>query len=337
MRILFGSKKRAVIVIILLALSFYLLRSFVFKPKTQVSSTTIKRGDVSEELVLTGMIEADEHANLSFQTSGELSYLGVKEGDVVKKGDVLAKLDTTILYQNFLQAQADLRRYQASLNNVYDQLQGHSDNESYTQIETRTAAEVNKDKAYRAYVSAQQNLANATLKAPFGGVIADVTYPFTGINTMLTTPQIEIFNPNTVYFEVSADQTEVTQLSEGQKVKIVLDSYPSKDIEGTVGYIGSTPKTGELGAVYKVKVLFVSTLTDYKSYKVGMTGDAKFITATKKDVLYVPTQYLKADANGRYILLGSPKNKVYVEAGLENDDKVEVKSDKIQENELVYN
>lgn len=334
--ILFSTRRRTVITIIAVIAIVVFLKFFVFKPKVEVKTANVEIGLVSEDLILSGQIEADEHANLSFQTSGELAYLGVKEGQEVKKGDVLAKLDTTVLYQSYLQAEADLRRYQATLNNTYDQLQGHDSDESYTQIETRTAAEVNKDKAYRAFVAAQKNLSNATLKAPFSGLISSVNYPFTGVNTIFSQPQIEIFNPKTVYFEVSADQTEVTKVAEGQKVKISLDSYSEQDLPGIVGFVGSTPKAGEVGAVYRIKVLFVSNMDDYRKFKVGMTGDASFVAKEVENVLYVPSEFIKADANGRYLLVGSPKNKVYVNVGLEGEERVEIIGDNVKVGDIVY-
>jgi len=332
----FGTKKKALTSLVVLVVLALVLKNTVFKPKAVVVVGEVKRGPVTEELVLSGEIQADEHANMAFQTSGELAYLGVNEGDEVKRGDVLARLDTTVLYQTYLQAEATLRKYQASLDNTYDQLQGHENDESYTQIESRTSAEVNKDNAYRSFVVAQKNLSNSTLRAPFDGVVSAVTYPYTGINTVFTQPQIELFNPHTIYFDVSADQTEVIKLEKGTDVKIYLDSYPDDEIDGVVGFVGSTPKVGEAGAVYKIKVLFVSNMSDYQKFKLGMTGDAKFITDKKSDTLYVSVDFLKADANGRYLNVGNSKNKIYVDVGLEGEDYIEIISDKVSEGDKVY-
>ena len=333
---LFSTRKRIIVFIFSLIVVGLVVRYFAVKPQAEVKTAKVEKGTVSEELILSGQIKADEHANMAFQGSGELDFLGVKEGQEVKKGDVLARLDTTVLYQAYLQAEANLRRYQASLNNTYDQLQGRGNDESYTQIETRTVAEVNKDNAYRSYVAAQQNLANATLRAPFDGVISSLTYPFTGVNTVFSQPQIEIFNPKTVYFEVVADQTEVLDLTEGQKVKIYLDSYNDQSVDGVVGFIGSTPKVGEVGAVYRIKVLFVSNMSDFRKFKIGMTGDARFVSSEVSDVLYAPADFLKADSKGRYVLVGNQKNKVYVDVGLEGEARVEIKSDKVKVGDTIY-
>src|SRR3972149_7671559 len=216
-RKMLGSRKRLIILIIL-AILFATGWRYLSSRKTASNKTsTVEKGNVSEELVLSGTIEADEHANLAFLSSGQLDKVFVTEGQTVVKGQELARLDTTSVYQTLLEAEADLRRYEASLEKTYDDVQGHEKDESFAQRETRTVAETNRDKAYRSYLIAQKNLGNSSLKAPFDGIVASITHPFSGINTPLTEYTIEIVNPQTIYFDVSADQSEVNQISKDQK------------------------------------------------------------------------------------------------------------------------
>ncbi len=334
-QIILRRKKLVFVLIVLGAVGFFVLSKYVFPSKEGFEEARVERGMVREELVLSGEVKADEHAKLSFLTSGELDYVGVTEGLEVKKGDVLARLNTTVLYQTYLSAEADLRRYDTSRDKTYDDVQGHAKDESYTQKETRTIAETNRDKAYRAYVAAQQNLSNATLKAPFDGIITSITHPFTGVNTSLTESQIEIVNTSTIYFEVSADQSEVNKISKGQKVAIVLDSFSGEEHEGVVEYIGLTPKAGEAGAVYKVKVKFTSLEDLTSKFRIGMTGDAKFILSQVDDVLFVPSNFVNSDSKGTYVHLGKTNNKAYIEKGLEGEERTEIKKG-VEEGDRVY-
>lgn len=306
------------------------------KANASVETAKVTKGTIKEEMVLSGTVSADEYAKLTFAGSGELTFMGVKEGQEVKKGEKLASLDTTILYQSYLQAQASLRRYQASLDSTYDTVQGHTTNESFAQIEARTIAETNKDNAYRAFVAAQENLSNATLKAPFDGVVSSITYPFTGINTFSTTPQIEILNPSTLYLDVSADQTEVIRLKVGQNVTIIFDSFPDKELSGKVDYVGLTPKAGEVGSVYSVKVTFVDLDGLNGIIKMGMTGDVKFTLSEKENVLQVPQKFIKSEKDGKYLYVGSKKNKVKIEVGIEGEDNAEIMG-AIEEGDLIFN
>jgi len=328
-------KKLLILIVVGLSVAGYFVRRTFFPSTDGFEEAKVERGVVREELVLSGEVKADEQARLSFLTSGELDYVGVTEGEEVKKGNVLARLDTTILYQTYLSAEADLRRYDASKDKTYNDVQGHTKDESFAQIETRTIAETNRDKAYRAYVSAQQNLANATIRAPFDGIISSVTHPFTGVNTSLTESQIEIVNPKTILFEVSADQSEVNQISREQKVIIVLDSISSEEYEGQVEFIGLTPKVGEVGAVYEVKVRFLDANLDANKLRIGMTGDAKFVLSQKENVLFVPSTFVNSDTKGNYLNLEKANNKIYVETGLEGEEKTEIKSG-VKEGDVIY-
>ena len=301
--------------------------------KKGVESTEVKKGTVREELILSGEIKATEHAFLSFLSSGELSWIGVKDGDKVKKGQWLARLDTTSLYQQYEQAVADLRKTQATADKVLDDVKDHDDDETMTQKDLRTTAEANRDRAYRALEIAKENLANGYIKAPFDGVISNVVFPFTGVSTTYTQAQIEVINPETMYFKVLADQTEIGDLLIGQKVLVTLDSYLNEELTGTITSIGYTPKSNETGTVYEVKLKFDQL--DTGKLRVGMTGDARFVLKEVRDVLYVPVEFLNSDTKGKYLKKKIKNGKVYIETGLEGEEFVEIKGE-IKEGDVVY-
>lgn len=77
-----------IVFIILFLVGFYLIRRFVFPLRNGFEEAKVKRGIVRDELILSGVVKAEERASFSFLTSGELDYLGVIEGQEVKKGDV---------------------------------------------------------------------------------------------------------------------------------------------------------------------------------------------------------------------------------------------------------
>jgi len=298
-----------------------------------LETNEIKRGEVKEELILSGEVKAVEHAILKFQSSGELDWIGVSEGERVKKGQVLAKLDTYSLYQQYEQAVANLRKYQASADKVLDDVKDHDDDETWEQRDDRTTAEANRDSAYRALEVARKNLANANLKAPFAGIVTNISNPFTGVNTTLAESQIEIVNPETMYFEVMVEQTDLTDLSLGQEVKMVMDAYLEDEWVGEIESITYTPSTGEAGTVYEVKVVLKNLSTD--KLRVGMTGDSSFVLKQDQDVLYVPSKFVNSENGDKYLNLGGRRKKVDVEIGLEGEEVVEVRGD-IKEGDVIY-
>ena len=310
-------------------------RFVVFPRKAEIETARVEKGEVKEELVLSGEINADEYAKLSFPTSGQLAWVGVKEGDLVKKGQALSKLDTTTLNTTYQQAKATLREEEATVENIHDQVKGHSGDETFSQKDTRTAAEVAKDKAYEAYIAAEYNLRNAVLYSPFTGIITYLAHPFSGVNVLFSETQVEVINPNTIYFDVTADQNEVIDLSVGQKVAIILDSIPDEELEGEVVFVSYAPKAGEAGTVYKIKVKFVKDSFDITKYRIGMSGDAEFILDQKDEVFFAPPRFIKSDRNGKYVQLGGKNNKVYLETGLEGEDRIEIIGD-VKEGDTLY-
>lgn len=324
-----------ILIIALFAIGIFTYFKIASSKNDSVATTEVKRGDVEEVLILSGEIKADEYAKLTFPTSGEISWVGVKEGDKVKKGQALAKLNTVILNAVFQQAKATLRAAEATVANIHDQVKDHTGDETFAQKDARTTAEAAKDRAYEAYVAAEYNLRNATLTAPFSGIVTTLTHPFSGVNISVAEPQVELINPDTMYFDVSADQSEVMKLSIGQEVNIVLDSISDEKLKGKIVFIGYTPKINEVGTIYKVKVAFEKQM-DIKLYRIGLTGDATFIISKREGVLFVPPKYVKSDPNGNYLKKSGKNGKTYIEIGLEGEDSTEIISDEIKEGDTVF-
>ncbi len=329
-------RKKLIIFLVVLIAGFFGWRSYSSINGKDLETAEVKKGIVEEELILSGSIMADEHAILTFSSSGKISWVDVAEGDWVKKGQALAKLDTTSLNSAYQRALSDLRSADATAERVHDDVKDNDDDETYTQKETRTTAEVAKDKAWEAVLIAEENLRNATLLSPFEGLITYVANPFSGVNVIYTASQFEVVNQETIYFNVSADQSEIIDIHKDQKVNIILDSYLEEQFEGEVAFISMTPKSGELGSVYKVKVIFESGDVSADKLRIGMTGDAKFILNEKHDVLYVPSDFINSDSEGKYVKTGEGKNdKIYVELGMENEERVEISGD-IKEGDTIY-
>lgn len=322
-----------IIVVLVLGIAGF----FFFSRKSQNGSvtTTVQKGEVKEELILTGSVKADKHVVLYFPTGGKIAGVYVKEGEWVKRGRALTALDRTILNTTYQQALNTQKSYQATAEQVVDSVKDHKSDETFIQKATRTTAEVNRDNAYDAVRAAEYNLKNATLYAPFEGVITSLPFPSPGVNVMATDPQVELLDPASIYFEVEADQSEVVDIKDKQKVEIVLDSYRDKSFMGTVSFIAYTPKANEAGTVYKVKVVLDAAQMKELLPRIGMSGDAKFVLSQKEDVLYVEPKFIHSDKDGKYVNLGGKNRKVRVTIGAEGEERVEITSG-IKEGDVLY-
>lgn len=319
----FLTKKNILIAVVLLILVGIFTKGFGLFAKKVTDRYELKKGAIKEEIVISGEVKADKYSAMNFSTSGKLGWVGVAEGQSVYKGQALVKLDTDILNSAFETAKANLRAAEASVQYIHDTVKDHSGDETYYQKTTRTTAEAAKDAAYEAYKVAEENLKNATLYAPFKGIVSSLINSAPGVNVLYSETAVEVVDPETVYFEVYADQTEIIKLSSDQKVELILDAYSDETIEGTINYLGLTPQDVDGGSLYKVKISF-SEKPDIQKIRVGMTGDAKFIIKEKDNVLQAPIKFINNDKKGKYVLVGNMNNKVYIETGLEGEENIEI-------------
>ncbi len=314
------------VLVVVLALVSYRVFFGGTKPQ-KYDSVKVEKGDLLETISTTGRVKADEYANLTFQTGGRISFVSVKKGQTVKKGQAIAGLDTTILNASYQQALNNYRAYQAAAENAVDSVKDHSGDETFAQKATRTSAEVSRDNAYDAVGIARQNLKYATIYSPFNGIVAEVNPSFPGANVTPATASYIVVNPQTTYFDSEIAETDLPQIKVGQKVKIKLDAYPDDLIEGVIDNVGMVAFTSSTGGnAYSLRINLPSNI-DMK-YKVGMEGDVDIILETLNNVLKIPTSAVVNEEGKDYVWVyenGKVSKKEVVVGGNSNED-TEIKS-----------
>lgn len=316
-------KKKKIIFILLFILIFLVGKYFlVDSKKTTVDFATAKKGNIKEELTLSGKVDAQDHAVLSFGISGKVNWIGVKEGDWIKKWQAVATLEKETLEATLRQKWQDFTAAKAASDEYYDGRTGTS--ESYDEKITRTALDATQNKAYDSVRIAQENLKSAVLYSPIDGLVVGANPDLAGVNVTAVGSSYEIVNPSTVFLKVIADQTEVGSIKAGDTGEIIFDSYSDQQIKGVVKDIAFIPTKDETGTVYDVNVLLNNVDNkDYK-YRLGMTADINFIIKEKDNVLMIPLKYVNSDNDGKFVLVGEDKKKVYVKTGLEDSQNTEV-------------
>jgi len=325
----FATKRRLVILgIIILAIIAVRVVS-ARRSRAEVDTVSVRKGKLVESVSASGEVKATEAADLAFQTAGTISFIGVKEGEIVKRGQLLAKLDTTKINADFQRARADLRDTEATVDRVHDDLKDKGSSETLTERETRTAAETAKDKAYEAVLKAEKDLRGASIFAPFAGTVTNLEEGYTvGTNVLSTVKILSVVNPETVYFSVEVNETEVINLRQEQEVLIDLDAYPDEEIIGTVETINfGSIITSTGGTAYRVRV----TLPENNSlkFRTGMNGDAKLVVSETDDVLLVNLSAVVEEDGKTFVwIVGKNKkiSKVEIEVGASSVDDVEVTS-----------
>lgn len=332
----FIKKRWYIILLLLLIAGFFVYRSNSSQNANEKTNPyKVKRQTLKETLSLSGKIDAEEKTTLRFQTSGRLSWVGVKEGDYVKKYQSIASLD-----QRALQKQLD-----KDLNDYLDtrwSFEQTKDNNNQGQPIT-TALQRILDKSQfglnKSVIDVElQNLSleYANLWTPIEGLVTRVASPFAGVNITPSQAEFDIVNPNTIYFSALADQTDIVKITNLKKGYIVFDSFPDKTVNGQITAIGFTPKNGETGTVYEVKLSLGDGNSDNR-YRLGMTGDVEFVLKQKTNVLSVPSSYLKTENSKKYVYkkINDKKIKTFVTTGSEYGDDTEI-LDGLAAGDIVY-
>lgn len=311
------------------------VRSFGQRGQTiEVETGEVTVSDISEGFSASGEVNSSEFATLTFSTSGQVSWVGAKEGDTVTKWQGLASLNTKTLA---LQLEKLLNLFEREFTEFDDTNYSVRDDiltDSVRRIKER--AQIDLDQTVIDVEIQKEALRLSGIVAPFRGVITKTYFIFPGMNVTPATPVFDIANPDRVYFEAEINETDVPTLSNGGNAKIALDSYPDEIYEGTIesiGFASFVSTTG--GTAYKVKI----TLPDNENmkFRLGMGGDAQFILFTRENVLVIPATALVEEDGKSYVwtVENGRAKKVEVETGAISLDTVEIVSGVNEEQKVI--
>ncbi len=290
-----------------------------FGPIT-VTAAAPSRGPAVEAVYGSGIVEPEVMVALGPKVSGRLQELAVDEGDAVRKGAVLARLDSRDLAATVAEWESRVRFGEAEFRRV---------EELYRR---RLAAETDRDRARNELATAtaardrvREQLAEMTLRAPEDGVIlrrdgeigqlqrpGDILFWFSCCGGLRVSAEI--------------DEEDIPSVAPGQRVLVAADAFPERVFEGQVREI--TPKGDPVARSFRVRI----ALPPDTPLRVGMTADCNIVVAERNDALRVPATAIAGDKlwviqDGRLaeraVTLGAGHDGlVEIRAGLAADDLV---------------
>jgi RND family efflux transporter MFP subunit len=303
--------------------------SYVKGPIEKYETAKVKVQDLSQTVSASGEVVAEKQVTLKFQTSGKLAWVGVKEGDQVKKWQAIASLDKEELRQTL---KKELNDY---MNERWDFDQ---DREDYLITSDDLDSYTLENDIRRILDKAQFDLNNkvidveiadlairlATLVTPIDGIVVDIEEPVAGVNITPATAEFIIADPSEMKFVANIDETDIGLVRLGQKVTLVLDAY-EEEFEGEITKIAfSAVATSGGGTAFPIEIKLPENLN--QKFKVGMNGDAEILVNSKADTLTVPSRAIKEEAGAAFVQVieGREVRQVEVKTGLENDSKTEI-------------
>ncbi len=291
----------------------------------KVTVENIKRQSLTSIISASGEVKPKKSINISAQVPGRIVKIAVKEGDIVKAGEFLLKLDSTQYEANAETSRniinsnkADLIQSEARLlrdKNSYERQRKLFD-EQLISSDSLEAAKAQYDvsqaqvNAYTFQIrqaesnlkSSLDNLAKTTFNSPIAGVITSLKVEegeVAIIGTMNNpgTVLMTIADLSVMEVEVQVDETDVVGVRLGQEGNIRVDAYPDTVFKGKVTEIGSSAlqkTTAASSSTQESKDFKVVVTLDNPSQKLkpGLSASADIVTDAKKEVLAVPISAL---------------------------------------------
>jgi HlyD family secretion protein len=299
-------------------------------PEVQVQTSPITRGDIVDTVGATGTLQAVTTVQVGSQVSGNIQMLGADFNSIVKKGQVIAKLDPSLFEAQLQQARANLNQTRANLAKARSDLERTKVQLTDAQQKHARAKELaarglvpqsELDAAKIAVDTAQAGLASqeATVNQTQAAVTQSqasvnqnqvnldhtiITAPIDGIVTQrsvdvgqtvaasMQAPTLFVIAADLTKMQVNAniDEADVGRIRPGQHVTFHVDAYPTDNFEGTVSQIRLQP-------VVVSNVTTYGTVIDVPNLqlklKPGMTANVKVEIAKRSDVLRIPNSALR--------------------------------------------
>ncbi len=348
-----SSRKTVIIIVVIIAAAILLFLGYtiggsLFNPAEEVKLVTVtlqSPSQASADLAASGYVVAQRKAAVASKGTGRLEYLGVVEGDKVKKDQVLGRLEDNDIRAQLEEANANLKLAEADLKdseNNYNRQKELLKSGATTQMDVDAAEAQYKrvlasiDVAKANVNSAQVALENTLIRAPFDGTVltknaevGEIVAPL-GASTTSRGAIVTMADMKSLQVEADVSESYIERIKTGQSCEIILDAYPQTSYEGFVDKI--VPTADRSKATVLVKVGFKkydSKVLPEMSAKVLFLSEQ--LTAEQKNepsVLVVPfTSVAKRDGRDVAFMVKDDKAvEVPVVKGRDLDSFIEIKS-----------
>jgi HlyD family secretion protein len=282
----------------------------------QVNTAPATRGEIVDAVGSTGTLQAVTSVTVGSQVSGNISELHADFNSMVKKGQVIARIDPTLLQAQLDQSRANLEKSKAdrdrnkvSLEDAQIKLKRAEDlNEKklITQadldtarinVKTAEASLVSSDKTVtQAEATVQQNQVNVehcVITAPIDGIVTQRSVDVgQTVAASMSAPTIFVIAADLTKMQVNAsiDESDVGRIRPGQQVTFRVDAYPGREFRGVVAQIRLQPTVVQNVTTYST---IISVPNPDYSLKIGMTANLKIQIDIREDALRIPNATLR--------------------------------------------
>jgi HlyD family secretion protein len=276
----------------------------------RMKELAVERGTFQIIVSANGIVRPIDRIEIKSKASGEIVEMTVEEGDVVKAGALIARLDQKDERAALAQAEADLDIAKAEFTQAERTFERREklyqsqliSEEERDQIELALATAKGKlIQATTTLERAQERFAEAIVRAPIDGVILQKYVEkgqiiASGVsNVSGGTPIVDIADMSSVHIEAGVDEIDIGRVSVGQEVAVVADAFPNTTFEGKIVRIAPEAKIEQNVTLFDVVVAVKNRDGRLNS---GMNTGIEIIIDRREDVLLIPAAALQQREGG---------------------------------------
>ena len=305
-------------------------------------------GNIRRTTVVTGKIEPRNEVNVKPQINGIISELRKEAGQMVKEGEVIAKLRVIPDMNSLSSAQSRVRLAEINLKQAktnYDREKALWDKrlvsdeefdqvtQAYNQAKEEQAAAQESLEVIRDGVSSRNTTGSSTLiRSTITGLILDIPVKVGNsviqANTMNDgTTVATVANMSDLIFDGNIDETEVGSLVEGMPMLISIGALPDFSSEAELEYI--SPKAVENNGANQFEIKAAVQVDAGHKIRSGYSANAEIVLAHADSVLVIPESALEFQGDSTFVFRKSGEDsyeRVAVETGLSDGLNIEIKS-----------
>lgn len=292
-----------------------------------VEFADVKTMTLTETVSATGKIQPEVEVKISSEVSGEIIALPVKEGQPIKKGDLLIRINPDLYESSVSRSAASMSTAKAGLNQAEAQYKVAKANYNRNKtlfdkgvisksewdkiVSEYEVAQANKSSAFyqvesagASVTEAKDNLNRTTIYSPVDGTIskldAELGERVVGTQQMAGTEILRVANLNNMEVEVDVNENDIVKVQIDDEAEIEVDAYLKRKFKGVVTSISNSASadlTADQVTNFKVKVRILKESyqdmlegkpANYSPFRPGMTATVDIITEKKVDIVAVP-------------------------------------------------
>ncbi|MEP7155425.1 MAG: efflux RND transporter periplasmic adaptor subunit [Betaproteobacteria bacterium] len=312
--------------------------------KPRYKTADVDRGSIVQFVTATGTVNPVGLVNVGTQVSGTVSEVNVDFNDRVKRGQILLKIEPTLLQAVIKQnaASLDAARAQFALadsnynRNAKLVKQGFISAAALEQLRQAMDAAAAQVQVNEALLErARADMANSIIKSPIDGIIIKRTADLgQTVAASFQTPNLFVIARDLTKMQIDTNVSEadVGLLKDGQPVRFVVDAFPDRDFEGKVRQFRLAANVTQNVVTYNV---VIDVDNPGELLKPGLTAQVRIITANRPNALRIPTGALRYRPSDFEVAMDAMKRKMSGEKDSKGDkDAKDVAAKKEKEEKI---